>query len=185
MKMTAFAKLRRHDDPPFGRYGFAMIRLILPAVILGTPLLAEDNCEWIAESAQSCVHVIGCVEKPRFWTSDMSFTGRADGWDHGTVTLDMSDGQTCEGTWETVGDDGLSGQITCSGSLEIDVQGITPVNDGILQFGGTDNQARDVRGWVGRFGDIETLVTQTTRERLTNMRTCFIIGHGMQPPGKN
>jgi len=91
----------------------------------------------------------------------------------------------CSGTWQAIGDDGISGQITCTGSLKIEIQNIAPVNNKTLRFAGTDNQARNVRGWVGRFGDIESLVQDSTFERLTNVRTCYVKGYGHQPPDKN
>lgn len=162
-----------------------MIWAVLPAVIAGSSLSAGVNCTWMAESNQSCVHVIGCIEKPDRWTSDLSFKGYAQGWDAGTVNLEISDGQTCAGTWEGIGEDGIKSDIICSGSLQLTIDAIAIVDNDILSIGGRDNIDRDVRGWVGRLTDIETLVAQTTFARLTNRRTCYIDGYGQQPQVKD
>ncbi|MEM7711025.1 MAG: hypothetical protein AAF264_09830, partial [Pseudomonadota bacterium] len=103
-------------------------------------------CENIPYDQANCVRVLACIGEDGLW-----FDGEARGWDAGTVTGQISDGTTCEGTWDLEGPGGAGqSRLACNGGLEIGVIYTQQHNEtGTVIGSGIDSLERPIRVWSG------------------------------------
>jgi hypothetical protein len=85
------------------------IAILLLVTGAATAQTEPDSCPFIAESPESCIRFVGCINSDGAY-----FTGTSLGWLSGTVYGKTSEGSTCEGTWENSenGDKGV-GNFNC------------------------------------------------------------------------
>lgn len=144
-----------------------MIRLVLTALLAATgaahadkptvlwpPEVAEPREARPVEApcantmrADNCSRVLACVGDDGLWLD-----GRADGWDQGTLSAELSDGTTCEGSWRVGGPMGLgTAEMTCSDGREGGV--VYTAQDGLTGTGiasGAMSDGAAIRAWTGR-----------------------------------
>ena len=140
-----------------------MFRLILPAAICvfasaataqsitipgltQTPPPKSDACDNVPFSQKNCVRVLACVGD-----AGVYFDGQARGWDTGPVRGTMSDGVTCDGTWNSNGPGGTGlASLTCSDTTTLDVIYYSQDNEtGTVIGQGRDSAGRYVQVWSG------------------------------------
>ncbi|MEM7488705.1 MAG: hypothetical protein AAF390_06225 [Pseudomonadota bacterium] len=111
-----------------------------------TELDIAPACENIPFDRANCVRVLACIGEDGLW-----FDGEARGWDTGTVAGRISDGTTCEGTWDLDGPGGAGqARLACEGGLEIGVIYTQQHNEtGTVMGSGVDSLNRPVRVWSG------------------------------------
>lgn len=93
---------------------------------------AQESCEFIEESPQSCARFVGCINE-----GETLFKGTSRGWENGKLYGETATGIVCTGTWSYDGRlDKGEGALACSDgeSAEInffargnDIQAITGV----------------------------------------------------------
>lgn len=122
-----------------------MFRRVLPAALCATSAMA-DPCETHPYSQSNCVRVLACWDGQSQW-----FDGQARGWDQGTVSGTLNDGQSCTGWWRAGGPMGVGlGHITCD-RLSADVIYHTQDNaTGTVIGSGRDSTGATLQLWSGR-----------------------------------
>ena len=126
-----------------------MFRLCLPAAIcLSSAVQAQDlgQCSNIPYSQDNCVRIVGCLGD-----QGLQFDGKARGWDQGTVSAQISDSTSCQGTWDSNGPLGTGvGKMTCEDGVSMGViyysqDSIT----GTVIGRGKDSLGRMIQVWSG------------------------------------
>jgi len=140
--------LRHRYDPFLWLRGFAMIRLILPAIIAASSAAAQDSsiCRNLPFSAKNCVRVLACIGD-----QGVTFDGQARGWDAGAVTGQMSDGTNCSGAWDSNGPMGMGlARLSCSDGTDMDVIYYNQDNlTGTVIGQGQTSTGHAIRVWSG------------------------------------
>lgn len=104
-----------------------------------------DDCVERPGNRASCAPIVACVGE-NLW-----FSGRATGWNSGTLVGFLSDGSTCSGNWMSKNFFGLGqADVTCSNGLSARVfftyqDGVTGTTTGT----GLTTDMRRIRAWSG------------------------------------
>lgn len=157
-----------------------MISAVLPAIILATPISAEDSCEFQPDSPDSCLRIIGCTfQKDVLQLEEFYFVGTVVGWDGGPVKYTTSTGVTCEGTWlANPPVDSSLAVLICDDGTSVSVDSFEQSTaDNVISISGSDNKQRDMAGWVDIATTEAEIFENTTRYRMTNFRNCAPIEH--------
>ncbi|MEM8823500.1 MAG: hypothetical protein AAGF30_07820 [Pseudomonadota bacterium] len=103
-------------------------------------------CDNIPYDQANCVRVLACVGEDGLW-----FDGEARGWESGTVFGRISNGTTCEGTWDYDGPFGAGqSRLTCSDGVEIGALYTSQDGEtGTVIGSGIDTLERPITLWSG------------------------------------
>jgi hypothetical protein len=134
---------------------FLHAAIILLVACLSTTLAAQtstqpDNptpapaCVTLPDNETSCMRFVGCLNK-----GEETFTGRAQGWNEGTITATTNAGNTCTGTWSYSNflEKG-TGEMTCSNAETTQISFFSRQKHAITGLG-ISNQKRRLLMWAG------------------------------------
>lgn len=127
-------------------------RILAAAAIIALPLSAtgqpklDQTCTLNSGSTQSCAPIVGCLGG-----TGVYFTGRAFGWNSGSLAIETSNQVSCHGTWTSRGVMGFGqAEFICDdGRTGVGLYTAQDAQTGTATGFGKMNDGTTLRVWTG------------------------------------